>query len=409
MIPSTLKVPTIFWFRISSCCQKLEIVMPTYVTPGVYIEEIPKTQSSISGVETAVPVFIGFTEKTKDENNHSLVNLPTGLNSLHEFEEIFGNAQDPEIEVNVKQARQEESGPIIVTKVRFSVELGNDKDFFPNRFLHYAMQMYFSNGGGPCFVVSIGDYSKNVDPELFIHVFSELESFDEPTLLVFPDACLCNGNGYGNVSNAALAHCKKMGDRFAIIDVPNAVPAGTSNNVEVTNDFRDKITTHLNHLKYGAAYFPYLRTRIPISLNDGRITIRKHQVLPSMSGGACMLGEEGIFEGRKLSGKDATGTYYKEKDPVTYNEVKNFLHNVKVILPPSAAVAGAYVRVDASRGVWKAPANVSLNTVTEPAIQITDHLGQELNVDTASGKSVNAIRTFRGQGYADLGCADIGR
>ena len=79
---------------------------------------------------------------------------------------------------------------------------------------------------------------------------------------------------------------------------------------------------------------------------------------------------EGIFEDRKLNGKDTDGKYFKEKDPFTYNEVKKFLNSLKVTLPPSAAVAGAYVRVDFSGGVWKAPANVSLNNVIEPAIQI---------------------------------------
>ena len=115
------------------------------------------------------------------------------------------------------------------------------------------MQMFFSNGGGTCYVVSIGDYQDNIYPELFINVFSILESFDEPTLLVFPDACLCGCDGYGNVIDAGLAHCKKMRDRFAIIDVPNAVPGGTFSNIDVTNNFRDKITCDFNHLKYGAA------------------------------------------------------------------------------------------------------------------------------------------------------------
>ena len=372
--------------------------MPTYITPGVYIEEISLTPISIEGVETAIPVFIGFTDKTKDENNHSLVNVPTRLKSLFEFEEIFGSAQAPEVEVNVKQARQKESGQINVTNVSLCLDSGNIKDFFPNKLLHSAMQMFFSNGGGPCYVVSIGDYQENVHQELFINVFSILEGFDEPTLLVFPDACQCDGNGYGNVIDAALAHCQKMGNRFAIIDVPNAVPGGTFSNIDVTNDFRDKITSDLNHLKYGAAYFPYLRTRIPIYFNDERITIKEHQVIFLMADGATGPGKEGIFEGKKLNDKDSDGKYLKAKDPVTYNEVKNFLNNIKVTLPPSAAVAGAYVSVDFNRGVWKAPANVLLDNVIEPSIMINSYLGKELNVDTTSGKSVNAIRAIIGRG-----------
>jgi len=53
--------------------------------------------------------------------------------------------------------------------------------------------------------------------------------------------------------------------------------------------------------------------------------------------------------------------------------------------------------VDNSRGVWKAPANVSLNAVVSPAVNITHDDQEDLNV-TTQGKSINAIRTFIGEG-----------
>ncbi len=54
--------------------------------------------------------------------------------------------------------------------------------------------------------------------------------------------------------------------------------------------------------------------------------------------------------------------------------------------------------VDRERGVWKAPANVSLTAVKGPAINITHEDQENLNVDTVAGKSVNAIRAFTGKG-----------
>ena len=66
-------------------------------------------------------------------------------------------------------------------------------------------------------------------------------------------------------------------------------------------------------------------------------------------------------------------------------------------VPPSGAVAGIYAMVDRTRGVWKAPANVSLNGVIGPVVKI-DNLDQEdLNVHD-TGKSINAIRAFTGKG-----------
>ena len=79
--------------------------------------------------------------------------------------------------------------------------------------------------------------------------------------------------------------------------------------------------------------------------------------------------------------------------------MKSFVRiNAKVTLPPSGAIAGVYASVDRTRGVWKAPANVSIKSVEKPALKITNDLNDNLNIDVTSGKSVNAIRTFAGKG-----------
>ena len=81
-----------------------------------------------------------------------------------------------------------------------------------------------------------------------------------------------------------------------------------------------------------------------------------------------------------------------------YNNIKKQLADQRVELPPSAAMAGIYARVDRDRGVWKAPANVSLSSVIGPTKQITNDDQELLNVDATSGKSINAIRAFPGKG-----------
>jgi hypothetical protein len=53
--------------------------------------------------------------------------------------------------------------------------------------------------------------------------------------------------------------------------------------------------------------------------------------------------------------------------------------------------------VDNARGVWKAPANVSLNSVISPTVPISSEQQEDLNV-TPQGKSINAIRAFKGEG-----------
>jgi phage tail sheath protein FI len=61
-------------------------------------------------------------------------------------------------------------------------------------------------------------------------------------------------------------------------------------------------------------------------------------------------------------------------------------------------MAGIYASVDASRGVWKAPANVGVASVTGPSINVTNSEQDGLNVDATSGKSIDVIRAFTGRG-----------
>ena len=75
-------------------------------------------------------------------------------------------------------------------------------------------------------------------------------------------------------------------------------------------------------------------------------------------------------------------------------------------LPPSGAIAGIYATVDANRGVWKAPANVGLTAVSSVA-KLSDDQLDKLNVDATAGKSINAIRFFRGQGILVYGARTL--
>src|SRR5258705_3321179 len=121
--------------------------MPSYKTPGMYIEEISKFPPSVVPVETAVPAFIGFTEKAVGEIGESLTNTPTRITSLLEYEQFFGGAQVKALSVDVTET----AGAI---GVKFETAPG-----LPSTFLYHSMQLFFANGGGPCYVVSVGDYA----------------------------------------------------------------------------------------------------------------------------------------------------------------------------------------------------------------------------------------------------------
>ncbi|TCI93205.1 phage tail sheath family protein [Tenacibaculum sp. M341] len=309
-----------------------------YKTPGAYVEEISKFPPSVAQVETAIPAFIGYTELASQTE-------PVRITSLLEYEAIFGKA-NPETTISA-------------TITAGNVVVANPTPKKNN--MYYALQMFFANGGGPCYVVSAGAYKAPVAAEL-VAAMGKLEKEDEPTLLVVPEAtCLAASEAYGAVYSEALMQAEKLKDRFVIIDTTSA------------DDLRDELPLSSN-LKYGAAYYPNLNTILNYQYNDADVAVT-------------------------VDGVAGTLADLKTSDSGSYNAVaREIASSLRVQLPPSSAVAGAYAKVDSTSGVWKAPANLGLSYVVGPAVKITKDEQDGLNVDTTAGKSINAIRSFTGKG-----------
>lgn len=333
--------------------------MPEYKTPGVYIEEIPKLPPSIASVETAIPAFIGFTEKAQWKEPNDLLNKPKRIKSLLEYEQYFG-AADPE------------RGSVSIVFGGTEV-IGKLDEAQRSRFLmYYSLQLFFLNGGGPCWITSVGAYDAGVDVAKLQRGLDEIAKINEVTLLVFPDAPMLDDAGaYYGLQQQALAQAAELKDRFVIMDIYH-----NPENLDVWSldieTFRNTIGTE--NLKYGAVYFPYLRARIPITANEAEVRI----------------------EGSTAETLEAL----KALSDDLYFKAKRALANTPLLLPPSSAMAGIYAQVDTSRGVWKAPANVNISGVDGPLFRITNREQDDLNVDAVAGKSVNAIREFEGRGPA---------
>ena len=119
--------------------------MADYKTPGVYVEEISTLPPSVGQVPTAVPAFIGYTQKAS-RNGKTLLNSPKHITSLLDYHQMFGGSSSfGEITVKLDKAN--------------SVETVN----FQNRFYLYdSIRMFFANGGGECYIVSVGSYDDSV-------------------------------------------------------------------------------------------------------------------------------------------------------------------------------------------------------------------------------------------------------
>ena len=342
-----------------------------YKTPGVYVEEIPTLPASVAQVGTAIPAFIGYTEKAVNAEGADLTNVPTRIVSLPEYEAFFGKGQFEMFTVNI----QEDNSPTGQT-----ITPGLSPSPFK---MYYAMQMYFANGGGPCYIVSVGDYQAAPGSAPLKAGLAVLEQEDEPTLLVFPDAAGINSaSAYYGLMGDALDQCNKLGDRFLIAD--------TQHSSTPEKDLRKELNS--DYLKYGAAYYPYLNTLLEYRYKEGDVQI-SHQTADDPS-------KPGPMDGKTLS-EIETG------NSALYNTIKSAIAKVKVVIPPASSIAGIYARVDNERGVWKAPANVALRGVSSPAVKITDERQDGMNVDPTSGKSINAIRAFSGKGILVWGARTL--
>lgn len=344
--------------------------MAEYKTPGVYIEEIPKLPPSIASVETAIPAFIGYTEKAQWKVAGDLTNKPWRIASMLEYELYFGGARpDAGIEVTVD-----------ATQGKVDIQGSINAELRSKYLMYYSLQMFFINGGGPCYITSVGGYADGdviLDADLQAGL-AEVEKIDEVTLLLFPDAInLASAGNYYALYSQAIAQCVKLKDRFTVLDV-YADPANAGNWRLDVDFLRNTLSGTTDDLKYAAVYFPRIYTRTDFTYNDADVKI--------ISNGAGEIG--------------ATLTELKSNNNAYYNMARGAINDIQMLLPASAAVVGVYATVDNNRGVWKAPANVNIEYAVAPELLITQEEQESLNVDTTAGKSINVIRSFPGRGPA---------
>jgi len=356
--------------------------MPTdYKTPGVYIEEIPHLPPSIASVETAIPAFIGYTEKAKWKEDDDLKMKPWRIESMLQYEQYFGYPSPENGSITVaftaSGSRTEVNGKI-------------DESLRSKYLMHYSMQMFYANGGGPCWITSVGDYSTNdVAAQALKEGLAEVEKINEVTLLLFPDAInLSSASDYYDVYSEAIIQAFNLQDRFVVMDVYHDV-----NNLEVwefdingnggSGGLRNILSGDTNHLKYAATYFPRIFTGVDYNYKvPGDQTTDNDASIIITGGAAANLAD------------------LKAANNAQYFQAKNAITNIQMLLPASSAIVGIYAAVDNARGVWKAPANVNIENAIAPEYLITKKEQEGLNVDTTAGKSVNVIRKFEGRGPA---------
>ena len=382
----------------------------TLATPGVYIEEKSSFGSSVVPVQTAIPAFVGYTEKAS-RGSKDLTNIPTKISSLGQYEELFGGA--PATKFNI------ETSDDFITGFQLS--------FVENtRFLmHNALRFFYANGGGDCYIVSVGNFDENIDAGKLNDPkgggLTALEKFLEPTLIVVPDAVLLSEADCFALQGAILSHCGfKMKNRFAILDVYGGTKERTFDDEDVIDKFREGVGS--NFLMWGAGYYPFLNTTLikaseidytRIENLDGLVEVLSKEV-------ADNLAAENITEARAegINAEIAKITEENDADAVKsihgtltvispkLNMIIAEMSEMLNLMPPSSAMAGAYSMVDFTASVAQSPANISLGSVISPSVNINNENQEDLNLPL-NGKAVNAIRSFQGKGVLVWGARTL--
>src|SRR3954468_10684991 len=191
----------------------------TLKAPGVYVQEISVFPPSVAEVDTAVPAFVGYTEKAQKTVANDLTLKPTKIYSFPEFEQYYGLPRAEAIPATATKAANDVAYSATVTPpaaVKF--------------FFYHAVKAFFDNGGGKCYIVSVGGYDATQgltgdagnNPATASGLKDGLDAVaneDEPTLLVIPEAVNLTAADFGALSADMLKQCADLGDRFAILDV----------------------------------------------------------------------------------------------------------------------------------------------------------------------------------------------
>lgn len=207
--------------------------MPNYLTPGVYVEEVPSGARPIQAVGTSTAGFVGVAPDPTVRPHE-----PVAINSWSQFLRVFAPGSRKANATHLAQ----------------------------------AVYGFFLNGGGRCYVVNCQDESQLAGDRKGLGV---LESIDEVAIVAAP----------GFVSPAAydavLNHCERMEDRVAILDGPAtaasindltrvATARTRSEDAEGGEDADDSTSGGDGGLRprnsddgYGAVYFPWIVGRDP--------------------------------------------------------------------------------------------------------------------------------------------------
>jgi phage tail sheath protein FI len=222
--------------------------MPQYLSPGVYVEEVPSAVKPIAGVGTSTAGFIGLVSDT--------VTMPFRPGRPLDPANVV--AEDSYTLATAGQAQ------LITSWVEFVNKFGDVQT--GNKILADAVYGFFNNGGTRCWVTRVTslveDTSVTPAVDQVEDALAEFEAIDEIAIVAVPvptdvgaaddDANLARRVA---IRGMVISHCENLQDRFAVLDGEETVagalvPQGTYPNA--AGNAMGATST------YAAVYFPWI-------------------------------------------------------------------------------------------------------------------------------------------------------
>ena len=198
--------------------------------PGVYTLEIPTLPPSIAVVPSAVPCFIGYTQKA-EKDGEDVTLKAVRIRNMRDFETWFGTASPQTITADVTDK----------SAIGEGVQIKSTVDALKYR-MYYALRLYYVNGGGPCFIVSLG--TTEADDPYTPEFFKGLKKAKDITILVMPDAV--KSANYQSAVQQSLLHCSTAVNRVALLDVDDV---SGEDNALITTNFRSIVPSVIDQKK----------------------------------------------------------------------------------------------------------------------------------------------------------------
>jgi len=404
-------------------------------TPGVYINEINAFPNSVVPVATAVPAFIGYTPQAEYEGR-SYQNKAQKVTSFAEFKAIY---MLPDLPAPADPAKQYNPEYYLVaskeqpTKGEYMLIGGTYYSILPDPntiyYLYNSIRLFYENGGGDAYIVSVGPYgppskkplssagdqiiNANVTLDELKAGVALLKNEVEPTMYICPEATLLSLEDNSTLMELMLAQAVDLQTTVCLFDVIGGRDPDPIMYVNDITAFRNN--TGSAGLKYGVCYYPFVCTTIMqpsdidyTNLFGGDLTQLQALINPPTNPNpqaAAILSMIKTPPANPLTKSQYNAALITASS--TYTLITKHVLSEANVLPPSGGMAGVYTTNDNNFGVWNAPANVSMVGVVDLPIKLSAADQAPLNVDAVSGKSINAIRFFNGQGYLIWGARTL--